>query len=1025
MLSFRSSLRLLCLGIGLLSCGVSRAKEPVDFNRDIRPILADKCYMCHGPDAKELQGGLRLDLEEVATKPAESGAVAIVPGKAEKSELVLRIFSTDDAEQMPPSDSHKKLDAREKGLLKRWIDEGAEYKDHWAFIPPERTELPKVKNAEWVKNAIDHYVLARLESQGLKPSREAGKETLIRRVSLDLRGFPPTLKEIDQFLADDSARAYEHMVDRMLASPHFGEKMARIWMDLARYGDTNGFHYDSTRQVWMWRDWVINAYNTNMPFDRFTVEQLAGDLLPNATVDQKIASGFNRNTRYNEEGGADPEEWRVEYAKDRTRTLGQVWLGLTIGCAECHTHKYDPITQKEFYQIYAFFNSLDEPGAQGHRQKYPPFIEVPTKEQEQAFVRLEKEIETLNQSIREELAKIEYQEPKNLANEPTSEPVDVVWIDDAAPEGANLQGNGNPAWQWIQASEGPVHSGDRATKRTGQGLNQHFFTGAKTPLEIQAGDRLFAWVWLDPKNPPKTVQLQFNDGVWEHRATWGQPKGYGRGKGPQNFQAGNLPKLGEWVRLEVAAKDVGLKPGAKLNGWAFTQFDGTVHYDTAGVTHITPDVRHLKSLALWEKKAAKDNSVPAAVRNTIKVRKEKRSAAQQKTIRDYYLENIYGETRAIFKRLHSQKKKAEADLKKTQESVPFQLVSVEMKEPRPAHLLIRGEFNKPGEKVTRDVPEFLPGFPKDAPKNRLGLAKWVIDPQNPLTARVTVNRYWAQLFGRGLVETIGDFGHLGRFPSHPKLLDWLAVEFVESGWDTKHLIKQMVMSETYRQSSVNDHRHDAVDPKNHLLWRAPRFRLPAEEIRDSALKIAALLSPQVGGPPVFPYQPKDYYKGKKGGWEWKLSQEQNRFRRGMYTFWRRTTPYPTFVIFDAPDRTECIVARARTNTPLQALATMNDPQFVEAARGFGRSLLEQSAAHTRERLTLAFRRTVARQPTDAELTVLQTLLKDQQSHYQSHPEQAKALMGDSVDDQENVAEFAAWTAIGNTLLNLDETINRE
>ncbi len=1007
----------------------TNAAEPVDFNRDIRAILADNCYACHGPDAKEIQGGLRLDLPEVATKPAESGAVAIVPGKSEKSELVRRVFSKDESEKMPPADSHKKLTAAQQDLLKRWITEGAEYKDHWAFLRPAKTELPTVRNAAWITSPIDHFVLAQLEAKALNPSAQASRETLIRRVSLDLRGFPPTLKEIDRFLNDDSTTAYENMVDRMLASPHFGEKMARIWMDLARYGDTNGFHYDSTRQVWLWRDWVINAFNTNMPFDRFTVEQLAGDLLPNATLDQKVASGFNRNTRYNEEGGADPEEWRVEYAKDRTRTLGQVWLGLTVGCAECHSHKYDPITQKEFYQFYAFFNSLDEPGAQGHRQKYPPLIEVPTPMHNATIAKLEAEIAATKIRIREELARIDYQEPKELADQPQSQPVDVVWIDDSAPKGANFQGNpqsdGKPAWNWITKTETvPVHSGGRATKRTGTGLNQHYFTGATDQLEIQAGDVLFAWVWLDPQNPPKTVQFQFNDGSWEHRVSWGEPKGFGRGNGPGAFKAGKLPKAGEWVRLEVPASSVGLKPGSKLNGWAFSQFDGTIYYDHAGVTHITPDARHLRSLAVWEKKAANDKVVPDAVRKAIKVPTPKRSAEQQQTLRDYYLEHVYAETQKTFKPLHNQLKKAEAEIKKTRESVPFQLVSVEMSEsPRPAFLLVRGEFDKQGEQVIRETPAFLHGFPKKAPRNRLGLAKWVVDPQNPLTARVTVNRYWAQLFGHGLVETIGDFGHLGQFPSHPKLLDWLAVEFVESGWDTKHLIKQMVMSATYRQSSVNDHRHDALDSENKLLWRSPRFRLPAEEIRDSALKIAGLLSPKVGGPPVFPYQPTDYYKGKKGGWAWDLSQDENRYRRGMYTFWRRTTPYPTFVIFDAPDRTECIVAQHQYAI-LQALATLNDPQFGSRPAS-AYQILESDRKDVKSRLTFAFRRAVSREPSSEELEVLEELLSDELAHYKDNPDAAKALVNASPMKTITPDEQAAWTAVANALLNLDETINRE
>ncbi|GAB4138837.1 MAG: PSD1 and planctomycete cytochrome C domain-containing protein [Planctomycetaceae bacterium] len=1019
---------LVCLAAawyGLSSADAGNAADKIVFDRDIRPILSDNCFACHGPDAAQVKAKLRIDLRDSVTK-SRDGHAAIVPGKPEKSELVKRIFADDEFTVMPPPETNKKLTEKQKQLLKQWIVQGAEYTGHWSFETPKQPPLPKVKNTAWVRNEIDRFILARLEAKGLNPSKRASRETLIRRVSLDLRGLPPTLQEIESFLKDKSPTAYESMVDRMLASPHFGEKMARIWMDLARYGDTNGYHYDSTRQAWLWRDWVINAYNSNMPFDRFTIEQLAGDLLPNATVQQKVASGFNRNTRYNEEGGADPEEWRVEYAKDRVRTLGQVWLGLTTGCAECHSHKYDPITQKEFYQLYAFFNSLDEPGAQGHRQKYPPFIKVPTPQYNAKITALKSELETIQEQIRSQLVKIQYREPKTLPPAPKNHVADVVWIDDAPPAGAKLAGNS--PWQWVEKGKAPVHSGNRATRRSGTGLTQHYFTNAKNPLVVSKNSKLFAWVWLDPKNPPKAVQLQFNDGNWEHRAIWGRGNAHGRGKGPQNFRAGKLPAKGKWVRLEVDAKSVGLKPGAKINGWAFTQVGGTVYYDTAGMSQKNVDTRHLKSLALWEKRAIHENSIPAEVRAAVKIPSTKRSAQQQKLIRDYYVEHVWQDSRKIFDPLHKQVASVQMKIKKAENDMPFQLVSVELPKPKPAYLLIRGDFRKKGEQVQRKTPAAFPAFPKGKPKNRLGLAHWLVQPNHPLTSRVTVNRYWAQLFGRGIVETIGDFGHLGRYPTHPQLLDWLAVEFVNSGWDRKHILKLMVMSATYQQTSVNDHRHDKIDPANHLLWRAPRFRLPAEEIRDSSLQIAGMLSTKIGGPPVFPYQPKDYYKGKKGGWSWNLSQGEDRYRRGMYTFWRRTTPYPTFIIFDAPDRSSCTVARPRTNTPLQALATMNDPQFVEASRVLGQRVLTEGPKNLDGRLSFAFRLATARNPNQEELTVLQETYREQLAHYQKNPEAAKKLIqAGTFQRPENLdpIQHATWTAIANALLNLDETITRE
>lgn len=1006
-----------CLFFGLSATFVVGAEE-VDFNRDIQPILSAKCFACHGPDAETVEGDLRVDLRDSAL---DSGA--IVPGKPDASTLVERILSDDPDEIMPPPETNKELSDREKELIKLWIASGADYKEHWSLVPPKRAAMPSVKNNSWIRNEIDRFVLAALEAKGLQPSVEANPYTLIRRVSFDLRGFPPSLEEADQFVNDKSDDAYEKMVDRMLASEHFGEKMALIWMDLARYGDTNGYHYDSTRQVWLWRDWVINAYNKNMPFDQFTIQQLAGDLIPNATVEQKIASGFNRNTRYNEEGGADPDEWRVRYAVDRTSTLGQVWLGMSLNCAECHSHKYDPISQKEFYQLYAFFNSFDEPGAQGHNQKYPPLIQVETEESKAAIAKLRNEIAQLENKIKDEIAKVDYREPENLP-EPTDTAIaDNIWIDDDTPTGARRNG----PWNWVEAKGHPVNSGKRSTRHSGSGLTQHYFDGATKQLTIQKGDTLFQYVWLDPKNPPKMIQMQFNDGNWNHRAYWGEDRGFGAGsKGPHNFHVGPLPKPGQWTRLEVSADQVGLKPGAKLKGWAFTQFDGTVYYDTAGVTQREVDERYLRSIALWEKRA-NDNTVPEAVRNAIKVTIDNRSPQQQKQIQDYFVEHVFIETRKTFESLHKKIEAVRAKVKKAEESTPFQLVTVEMSKPRDAFVLMRGDFQKPGEKVIRDVPKAFPRLPEDKPRNRLGLAHWLVGKDHPLTARVAVNRYWAQLFGRGIVETIGDFGQLGRYPTHPELLDWLAVEFVDSNWNTKAVMKKMLLSATYRQSSIVDQRQE-LDPKNLLLWRAPRFRIKAEEVRDTALTIAGMLSFKIGGPPVFPYQPKDYYKGKKGGWRWDLSQNEQRYRRGMYTFWRRTTPYPTFIIFDAPDRSECTVDRSRTNTPLQALVTLNDPQFVEAARVFGQRIMTVGPSDLDGKLTFAFRVAETRPPSMEELQVLRETYDEQLAHFKENAEAAKALANsgdyarpDGLDD----IELAAWTAVANTLMNLDETINRE
>ncbi|MDA1141028.1 MAG: PSD1 and planctomycete cytochrome C domain-containing protein [Planctomycetota bacterium] len=1180
---------------GILVSNVVHAAEKVDFNRDIRPIISDKCFACHGPDAKQVKGKLRLDLRENAIKINKDGLAPIFPGDVDKSLLVSRIFTEDADDLMPPAESKKTLSDAERAKLKQWIAEGAEYKQHWSFITATRPKAPSVKDESWVTNEVDKFILAALQGRGMKPSAEASRNTLVRRISLDLRGLPPTTEEVDAFIIDDKPGAYERMVDRMFASQHYGEKMALLWMDLARYGDTNGYHYDSTRQVWLWREWVINAYNQNMPFDQFTQEQLAGDLIPEATIDQKIASGFNRNTRYNEEGGSDPDEFRVRYAVDRTNVLGQVWLGLTVGCAECHSHKYDPISHKEFYQLYAFFNSFDEPGSQGHNQKYPPHIEVPQKEQGEAIAAAEKEIVRLQNEISQKASAIEYKEPDDKpAEEMHKEPVEFVWVDDDMPGGVKSEGNtlewvetpvhsgsrsmkrvseGNQqhfftnspyklkvgegdklfAWIWIdpeakpksimlqynttgtpagwlhrgfwgedlipfgavnttqkrpmgplpetgkwmrleldaahigltpgmeihgmaftqfdgtaywdtagivskikqgpsdhiwfddEAPEGAkadggwtwvtkeknhqVHSGTQATRRQGKGLTQHFCHGAKKTLKINHDDVLYEYVWLDPEDSPKAIQMQFNDGNWNHRAYWGEDLCFGKGeKGPHNYYMGPLPKPGKWARLEVSVKLVGLNPGAQLNGWAFTQFDGTVYYDTAGVkTWLGPDPRYKRSMLAWEKLAANDQAVTEDVRKAIAVGADKRTDEQKATIQNYYVGFVFGETRGTFDPLINQIKTEQKTMEDAKMNTPFQLVTVEMATRRPAFVLMRGNFLTPGEEVKPDVPAMFKPFPKDKPLNRLGLAQWLTDPEHPLVSRVTVNRFWSQLFGFGIVQSMGDFGMQGTFPTHPDLLDWLATDFVESGWDVKALLKKIVMSSTYRQASHNDHRYAESDPENKLLWRAPRFRLMAEEIRDSALLISGLLNPTVGGRPVNPYQPAGYYQGKFN-WQWPESTGDDLYRRGMYTFWRRTTPYPTFLIFDAQDRSECVVERPRTNTPLQALTTLNDPQFVEAARVYGQKLVLEGPKETDARLTYAFKRTFARPPEAAELAELKKLYDEEKEYYKNDLKAAEALVkaGKFARPTDiDVIEHATWTALTNVLLNLDEFVMRE
>ncbi len=855
----------------------------IEYKRDILPILASRCFTCHGPDPSTRKAGLRLDQRDMALKTSRSGETAIVPGQPEASELVRRIYAEDAKERMPPTKTGKPLTEREKDLLKGWIADGAEYQGHWAFAKPGRAKLPAVKNRAWGNNEIDAFVLAKLEDVGLQPSPRADAATLIRRLSLDLRGLPPSLEEVDEFVqAWDAAGAkqqtiWEHWVDRMLASPRYGEKMAILWLDLARYGDTSGYHMDSTRQMWLWRDWVIAAFNQNMPFDQFTIEQLAGDLLPNATDRQKIASGFNRNTRFNEEGGVDPEEYVIRYNIERTNALGQIWLGLTLGCAECHSHKYDPISHSEYYQLFAYFSGITEPMVEGtsvHGKPLPPLLKVPTPEQTKTLAEHRKMLGVIEKAIAKEIGRFTYADP------------------------------------------------------------------------------------LDGKPLP------------------------------------------EKITDDLAAR----------------------------------------SQRAWQELAKTNDKLPAEIRAALAVDTAKLSDDQKRLLREFYLRKIHGEARDIIGPLDQDHEDYTKKIEQIETAVPYTLITAEMATPRPAHVLIRGDFLQKGERVERGVPAALPALPKDTPANRLGLARWLVSPEHPLTARVTVNRMWAQMFGQGIVRSPGDFGSQGDYPSHPELLDWLAVEFRQgdretgrqgdkgNSWDVKRLLRTIALSATYQQSSV--YRADAVklDPHNRLLSFTPRYRLSAEELRDSALTISGLLNPKVGGPSFMPYQPSDYYKFKNEDWPWTASPGDEQYRRGLYAFWRRTALHPMYVTFDAPTREECVVARPRTNTPLQALVTLNDPTFAEAARVFAQKILTDGPKDHDARLTFAFRKATCRAPSEAELRVLRSRFEQQRARFAADGDAASRFVNAGqfpLDPTVDVPEHAAWTALCNLLLNLDEVLTRE
>jgi hypothetical protein len=1002
--------------------------EPL-FNRDVRPILSDKCFACHGFDAKKRKGDRRLDTPEGAMAEKD-GVQAIKPGDLAASEAWLRIVSDDPEEVMPPPKSHKTLTAAEKETLRRWIEQGAKYQRHWSFEPPVKANPPHEGNP------VDAFIGARLSAEKLAPSPEADRETLIRRVSFALTGLPPAVAEVDTFLSDASPGAYERMVDRCLASPRYGEQMARHWLDVARYGDTHGMHLDNERSMWPYRDWVVNAFNRNQHFDQFTIEQLAGDLLPNATQEQLVATGFNRCNVTTGEGGSIDAEWLFRYAVDRTSTTVETWMGLTAGCAVCHDHKFDPISQKEFYQLYAFFYSAADPAMDGNVLLTAPTVQLITPEQTKQREDLEARLAETQKEFTEQVQTVAYNDPAEIQPRPPAQPVENVWIEDDAPAGETFKPSPGEPSNWVVVDTGRVLSGQRALKRSDKAYVQDVCEGKTVSFEILPEGKIFAHVFLEPDDLPKLIMMQFHFGDWEHRVVWGdyEAEPWGVANTPSKVNMGALPEAGKWVRLEFEASQVGLQPGDKLDGIAFTQHGGTVTWDKIGsIGSNDPAFDPQRSLVAWihANEGKPKAGMPKDVEGMFKKPAKDRTPAEQQRLREHFLTSVCAETRPQFDPLHKDIAATQKERDDLNATLPGSFIMRDLPKPRQANIMLRGAYDKPGDPVERAVPAIFPPM-QDAPTpNRLDLAKWLMSDTHPLTARVTVNRFWQQFFGTGLVKSSGDFGSQSEPPSHPELLDWLAVSFRESGWDVKQLVRLIVTSATFRQSSRLTPDLWKVDPENRLLARGPRLRLDAEEMRDNALFASGLINLKMGGKGVKPYQPPNIWEpvGFVGSNTSAYTQDHGDalYRRSLYTFFKRTAPPPFMSSFDGPNRESFCSRRERSNTPLQALQLMNDVQHFEAARAFAERLMTEGGATPAERITFAYRTALARRPSPEEIAIVEDDFTKHLAKYQAQPEAAKKTIRNGESPPKPglpEPELAAWTMVANLVLNLDETVTR-
>ena len=1025
-------------------------KREVDFDREVRPILSDNCFTCHGPDDQQRQKGLQLDIKEGPFRDrGDFGGPVIVPGNSASSILHQRITADDPRMRMPWGQEPLTDDQIE--TIRLWIDQGAEWESHWAFVPPKLPKIPVVENNNWPRNSIDDFVLARLEQNGLSPSTEADRYTLIRRVTLDLTGLPPTLAEVDAFLLDDSPDAYEDVVNRLLESPRYGERMAVEWLDAARYADTSGYQTDAGRSMWRWRDWVIDAYNANMPFDQFTINQIAGDMLPDASLDQRIATGFNRNHSQNGEGGIIPEEYLVENVVDRVETTSTVWLGLTLGCARCHNHKFDPISQKEFYQVYAHFNNIPERGKAFKFGNSPPFVKAPTPAQQTQLSELDKKLRAVEQDfshLESEVAAVQEPWEESLL---ASTRVDWVLRDqlvlhvplDGEISGVHTEGLINPKLKDGQPSFVSGRIDEAAS------FNGKRFIDMGDVANFGYDDKFTLSAWIYP---------EASDGVVISRAAAGEQgeQGYGLYLNGGKVQVNMSQRwLDDGVRVET-------KNPLPLNEWqhVLVTYDGSkvptgfriyVNGKPEEINHLLDGINnrieqdeplrigasgaqrprfqgHIDDVRIYrESLTAAQAAVVSTAESVSEIAKlvpGERTKAQLDKLRLCFLDQYAPEhIRQTWRRYIDLRRQRE----RLWDSFPTVMVMQENEQRSETFQLIRGAYDNPGEKANPGVPAILPPLPESQKKNRLTFARWLVDPLNPLPSRVTVNRFWQMYFGTGLVKTVDNFGLQGERPSHPELLDWLAITFIDSGWNVKDLQRTIVTSATYRQASEMTELLLEKDPNNRLLARGSRFRLPAQMIRDQALKIAGLLAEEIGGPSVKPYQPAGLWT-EISGQDYQQDHGDKLYRRSLYTFWKRTAAPPSMVTFDSTTREKCTVLQTRTNTPLQALNLMNDVTYIEASRVLAERMITEGGKTPNERVSFAYRLATTREPEDEEKEILLEGFYHHLDRYQNDREAALDLVSEG-EHQRNqtldVAELASFTVLASLILNLDETITKE